>query len=183
MFELTLQVPHPALEDISDALEALDALSVSVEDADALTDAEQALFGEPGMVPAQIGWNRSRIRALFGTRAQADQAAGVLAANTRQLKDGGPLVSAAPAGAQPLLESMMPLVDRAEKNANAVLAQQNALVQVGKALRTINTQSGELLETAETVSSLKLQQGAAPALSLRQEDTLVGRLPGHGRQH
>ena len=80
MFELTLQVPQPALEDISDALEALDALSVSVEDADALTDAEQALFGEPGMVPSQIGWNRSRIRALFSTRALADQAAGVLAA-------------------------------------------------------------------------------------------------------
>jgi ribosomal protein L11 methyltransferase len=80
MFELTLQVPQPALEDISDALEALDALSVSVEDADALTDAEQALFGEPGMVPAQIGWNRSRIRALFATRALAEEAAGVLAA-------------------------------------------------------------------------------------------------------
>lgn len=80
MFELTLQVPQPALEDTCDALEALDALSVSVEDADALTDAEQALFGEPGMVPAQIGWNRSRIRALFGTRALADQAASVLAA-------------------------------------------------------------------------------------------------------
>lgn len=30
---------------------------------------------------------------------------------------------------------------------------------------------------------LAAQQGAAPALSLRQEDTLVGRLPGHGRQH
>ena len=80
MFELTLQVPQPALEDVSDALEALDALSVSVEDADALTDAEQALFGEPGMVPQQIGWRHSRIRALFTTRPQADDAAAVLAA-------------------------------------------------------------------------------------------------------
>ncbi|MFO1190879.1 MAG: 50S ribosomal protein L11 methyltransferase [Rhodoferax sp.] len=80
MFELTLQVPQPALEDVSDALEALDALSVSVEDADALTDAEQALFGEPGMVPQQIGWRHSRIRALFTTRPQADDAAEVLAA-------------------------------------------------------------------------------------------------------
>ena len=80
MFELSLQVPQQALEDISDALEALDALSVSVEDADALTDAEQALFGEPGMVPQQIGWRHSRIRALFGTRAAAEDAASVLAA-------------------------------------------------------------------------------------------------------
>ena len=80
MFELTLQVPQEALEDISDALEALDALSVSVEDADALTDAEQALFGEPGMVPQQIGWRHSRIRALFSTETLAGEAASVLAA-------------------------------------------------------------------------------------------------------
>src|SRR3990167_1422682 len=104
--------------------------------------------------------------------AEIQEAAGVLAANTRQLKDGGPLVSAAPAGAQPLLESMMPLIDRAEKNANVVLAQQSGLVQVGKALRTINTQSGELLETAETIASLKLQQGASPA-ELAQSGQLV----------
>jgi twitching motility protein PilJ len=114
-------------------------------------------------------------QALGGSPAafvEIKEAAGVLAANTRQLKDGGPLVSAAPAGAQPLLESMMPLIDRAEKNANVVLAQQSGLVQVGKALRTINTQSGELLETAETVASLKLQQGASPA-ELAQSGQLV----------
>jgi hypothetical protein len=43
------------VEPVSDALmDELDALSVSVEDADADTDAEQALFGEPGM-PAPRG--------------------------------------------------------------------------------------------------------------------------------
>ncbi len=80
MFELSLQVPQHELENVSDALEALMAQSVSVEDADALTDAEQALFGEPGMVPAQIGWRHSRVRALFSSRAQAQEAADVLAA-------------------------------------------------------------------------------------------------------
>jgi len=80
MFELTLQVPQNALEDVSDALEALDALSVSVEDADALTDAEQALFGEPGMVPQNIGWPHSRVRALFAKQTLAEEAANVLAA-------------------------------------------------------------------------------------------------------
>ena len=49
MFELILMCPQEQVEDISDALDALDALSVSVEDMDAHTDAEQALFGEPGM--------------------------------------------------------------------------------------------------------------------------------------
>jgi ribosomal protein L11 methyltransferase len=44
-------------------------LSVSVEDADAQTDAEQALFGEPGMPPPKEGWQRSRVIALFPTSA------------------------------------------------------------------------------------------------------------------
>ena len=51
MFELSLLCPQDRVETLSDALEALDALSVSVEDADAHTVAEQALFGEPGMPP------------------------------------------------------------------------------------------------------------------------------------
>jgi twitching motility protein PilJ len=42
-----------------------------------------------------------------------------------------------------------------------VLQQQKTLTQVGQALRAINRQSADLLETAETVSSLKLQGGAS----------------------
>jgi twitching motility protein PilJ len=61
------------------------------------------------------------------------------------------------------LEKIMPLMVRAEKNAGTVLQQQKILTQVGTALRTINRQSSDLLEIAETVSSLKLQQNAAPA--------------------
>ena len=45
MFELVLLAPEKSVEAVSDALDALDALSVSVEDADAQTDQEQALFG------------------------------------------------------------------------------------------------------------------------------------------
>ena len=59
---------------MSDALDALDALSVSVEDADAQTDAEQALFGEPGMPPPKDGWQRSRVLALFHEQDQAQSA-------------------------------------------------------------------------------------------------------------
>ena len=79
MFELRLLCPEERVEAVSDALEALDALSVSVEDADAQTPAEQALFGEPGMPPPKEGWQRSIVIALFAEEAQAREAAGLLA--------------------------------------------------------------------------------------------------------
>lgn len=78
MFELSLLCPQEQVEPVSDALEALDALSVSVEDADASTDAEQALFGEPGMPPPKPGWQRSKLVALFATQAQAQDATRLL---------------------------------------------------------------------------------------------------------
>ena len=79
MFELSLMCPEDRIEAVSDALDALDALSVSVEDADAQTDAEQALFGEPGMPPPKEGWQRSRVVALFETEAAASEAQQLLA--------------------------------------------------------------------------------------------------------
>ena len=80
MFELILLCPEHRVEELSDALEALDALSVSVEDADAQTPAEQALFGEPGMPPPKDGWQRSRMVALFANQVLAQEAADVLKA-------------------------------------------------------------------------------------------------------
>jgi ribosomal protein L11 methyltransferase len=79
MFELRLMCPEDRIEAVSDALDALDALSLSVEDADAQTDAEQALFGEPGMPPPKEGWQRSRLVALFPSQAAAQEAAQLLA--------------------------------------------------------------------------------------------------------
>ena len=79
MFELRLMCPEDRVEAVGDALDALDALSVSVEDADAQTDAEQALFGEPGMPPPKEGWKRSRIVALFAEESAAQDAAKLLA--------------------------------------------------------------------------------------------------------
>jgi ribosomal protein L11 methyltransferase len=80
MHELRLLCPQERVEVLSEALEALDAVSVSVEDADAQTEAEQALFGEPGMPPPAEGWQRSRMLALFADRAAADEAAALLQA-------------------------------------------------------------------------------------------------------
>ncbi|RYY98154.1 MAG: 50S ribosomal protein L11 methyltransferase [Comamonadaceae bacterium] len=78
MFELRLLCPEDSVEAVSDALEALDALSVSVEDADAQTPAEQALFGEPGMPPPKEGWQRSLLVALFAEEVQAQEAGALL---------------------------------------------------------------------------------------------------------
>lgn len=68
--EIVLEVPRQHAEQLSDALMEAGALSVSVEDADEGTEAEQPLFGEPGMEPEQNAWERSRVVAL--TDADAD---------------------------------------------------------------------------------------------------------------
>ena len=78
MVELRLHCPQDQVEVISDALMALDALSVSVEDADAHTEQEQALFGEPGMPPPAAGWLRSELVALFDSEDSAQQAAQII---------------------------------------------------------------------------------------------------------
>lgn len=80
LFELVLMVPEAAVEAVGESLDALDALSVSVEDADAMTDAETALFGEPGMPAPKEGWCRSRVVGLFATKAEAREAADLLSA-------------------------------------------------------------------------------------------------------
>ncbi len=71
--EIVIEVPRAHAEALSDALMEAGALSVSVEDADLGTDAEQPLFGEPGMEPEQAAWEHSRVVAL--TEANADHAA------------------------------------------------------------------------------------------------------------
>lgn len=78
MVELRLLCPEEHVEEVSEALDALEALSVSVEDADAQTPAEQALFGEPGMPPPKEGWQRSMVIALFPDQAVAEAAATLL---------------------------------------------------------------------------------------------------------
>src|SRR5262249_29367386 len=81
VFELVLQAPEALVEAVSDALmEELEALSVSVEDSDADTPAEHALFGEPGMPAPGAGWQRSTLKALFETEDAASEAATLLLA-------------------------------------------------------------------------------------------------------
>jgi ribosomal protein L11 methyltransferase len=81
MVELLLLCPEDEAESVSDALmDELGALSVSVEDADADTEAERALFGEPGMPAPRGGWDRSIVKALFNEADAAQEAADLLLA-------------------------------------------------------------------------------------------------------
>lgn len=81
LYELVLTLPQALVESVSDALmDELEALSVSVEDADADTEAEHALFGEPGMPPPRPGWDRSLLKALFPTEQAAQDALTLLLA-------------------------------------------------------------------------------------------------------
>ncbi len=79
MVELRLLLPASLVEEVSDALMEVDALSVVVEDADADTPDEAPIFGEPGM-PATLsdqirGWQRSVLKALFPNESDATEAA------------------------------------------------------------------------------------------------------------
>jgi twitching motility protein PilJ len=94
--------------------------------------------------------------------ADVKDSSGVLARSVRALAAGDSElgVNALGDGLQSEVSSISTLIDRAEKSSNLILGQQKTLTQVGGALRSINRQSSDLLETAETISSLKLQQGA-----------------------
>ena len=61
-----LQADAARAETLSEALMEHGALSVSIDDADAGTEAERPQFGEPGMHPASL-WDHSRVIALFDT--------------------------------------------------------------------------------------------------------------------
>ncbi len=77
------------------------------------------------------------------------------------LQSGDAGLAAAPRAVQEAIEPLVPVVERATRNASIVLAHQKVLTQVGQALQAINRQSSELLQTAEGISLIKLQQEAS----------------------
>jgi ribosomal protein L11 methyltransferase len=73
MRELVLHSSEAQAEALSDALLEAGVLSVSVEDADRDTAAEQPLFGEPGTEPAVQAWEHNRVVALLPDGADPAQ--------------------------------------------------------------------------------------------------------------
>ncbi|MEX8492529.1 methyl-accepting chemotaxis protein [Sphaerotilus sp.] len=105
--------------------------------------------------------------------AEVRESTAVLSANVRGLHSGQAdtglqAVSLATRG---LIDPLLAVVDKTEKNAGTVLAQEALLTQVGQALKAINRQSGELLDATEAIAAAKVQQDALPT-----EVSAAGRL-------
>ena len=81
MHSLTVLVDAASVEAVSDLLcDEHEALSVSIEDADAGSPDERPVFDEPGVAPSSA-WRRARLAALFADEAAAVAAATGLAAS------------------------------------------------------------------------------------------------------
>ena len=79
---VTLQAEAAKAEALSDALMEAGALSISIEDADAGTEAERPQFGEPGHLPTAL-WDHSRVIALFDAAADTAELGAMLAEAAR----------------------------------------------------------------------------------------------------
>lgn len=101
MHELVLIAAEDDVERLSEALLDADALSVTVEDADADTQAEQALFGEPGLPAPKAAWQRSMVAALFPDEDGTTRAA------ARVLAEAGSDYAEAPR-----VQALRPVVDQ-----------------------------------------------------------------------
>ena len=135
------------------------ALSASSQQAGQLTAAGQALMQSQRLA-------KSVSQALVGNPAafpEVKDSSTVLVRNIKGLDAGGDGIAAVSGSARDALTGLLPMMERAEKRSADVLSQQETLTNVGQALRQINRQSSDLLEVAETVSSLKLQSGASAA--------------------
>jgi ribosomal protein L11 methyltransferase len=89
--EVTLLVAEPQAEALSDALLELGALAVTVEDAQADTEHEAPLYGEPGMEPTQHAWPESRLQVLLAAGTDPEQ---LLAQASEQCRLAAPAIAA-----------------------------------------------------------------------------------------
>jgi ribosomal protein L11 methyltransferase len=90
LYELTLSADEQSAEALTDALVEAGALSVAVEDANAETPEEEALFGEPGLTPARHAWTASRLRVLV----DGDNGVSVVAAASAAIGIDAPSIEA-----------------------------------------------------------------------------------------
>jgi len=80
LIQAKLTLPFEQADEVSDLLMELGALAVSLEDANADSEDEQPLFGEPGMEPESAAWNLNHVVALFRTKAEGEQIFGEIPA-------------------------------------------------------------------------------------------------------
>ena len=83
----------------------------------------------------------------------------VFASNARGLAQGDAALNLVPVkeSYQADVQAMLKQAETTEKNAKAVLKQEDVLIRVAQALRNVNQQSSALLDLSETVGSLLIQ--------------------------
>ncbi|MEO8248156.1 MAG: methyl-accepting chemotaxis protein [Burkholderiales bacterium] len=88
-----------------------------------------------------------------------------LVRNVKGLKQGDAAMGLSALGAayQQQMSKVVPLAERAERNAETILAQQGPLTKMSESLRSVNSGMAELLELADAVYSAKIQQQASAA--------------------
>ena len=105
-------------------------------------------------------------QALVGNAkafTEVSESSQVLARSVRGLQEGDAEsgLTAVDAAHKVLLDPVMPLVNRAEKNATVVLAQKKTLTQAGPSAQAILRQTNALMDAAQAIATLKTQRGAA----------------------
>ena len=120
---------------------------------------------------------KSITQAMVGHAAAFDdveQSTRVLSRNVRALQGGDEELGVQALGEpyQREMTAVAPLAERTVRNVAVVMGQKKVLTEAGSALATINLQSADLLEIAETITALKLQQGA-PATEVSAAGQLV----------
>jgi twitching motility protein PilJ len=120
---------------------------------------------------------KSVTQALSGSAASFTELAesnDALGKNLNALRDGNDTLGVEPMAdeMQADLKALKPSVDKTGKNVKIILDQKAFLSGLGAALRGINRRSSDLLEVAESISSLKLQQNA-PAQEVSTAGELV----------
>ena len=123
---------------------------------------QSAATGQAQMQSQRLA--KSVSQALIGRAPAFDEvneSSKVLASNVRGLANGDDELdlSEVPGGVKETLAPLMPLVDRAEKNAKFILSQKQTLTRVSEALREVNTQSSELLDLAEGITLARVESG------------------------
>jgi twitching motility protein PilJ len=130
---------------------------------------------------------KSATQAVMGAPAAfADlrDSSQLLTRNLRGLRSGEADLSPVSAGLVDTVEPLVELVNKAEKQAAIVLAQEKTLTQAGRALRSLNRQSAELLASVEGIAALQLQSGATAA-EIAATSTLAmltQRIPRHANE-
>jgi twitching motility protein PilJ len=121
---------------------------------------------------------KSVSQALIGRApafVEVAESSKVLASNLRGLAQGDSAlgISEVPASAKEVLKPLLPLVDRAEKNANFVLKQKEILTKVSQSLREVNSHSSDLLDLAEGIATTKIEKGGVSNAELTALNQLV----------